>query len=131
MHRRDIEDRVFRLAGDTLRWARAHHTRGADRDLVRQFTRAVTSVGALLEEARGAETRADFIHKVSVARKEAFEAHYWARLLLVGVRDPELQRLQSEINQVAAIVTAIRRNARARTAGPASGRQGVKPSELR
>ena len=69
--RRDIEDRVFQLAANTVRWARRFRGTYIDRDLVRQFARAVTSIGAHLEEARGAETRADFIHKVSVARKEA------------------------------------------------------------
>ena len=111
--RRDIEDRVFQLAANTVRWARRFRGTYIDRDLARQFTRAVTSIGAHLEEARAAETRADFIHKVSVARKEAFEAHFWARLLLVDLEDSVLQALRDEVNEVAAIVTAIRRNARA------------------
>jgi four helix bundle protein len=109
---RDIEDRVFRLAANTVRWARRFRGTYIDRDLVRQFTRAVTSIGAHLEEARAAETRADFIHKVSVARKEAFEAHYWARLLLIDIDDASLQVLRDEVNEVASIVTAIRRNTR-------------------
>ncbi len=111
--RRDIEDRVFQLAANTVRWARRFRGTYIDRDLVRQFARAVTSIGAHLEEARGAETRADFIHKVSVARKEAFEAHFWARLLLVDLEDSDLEALRDEVNEVASIVTAIRRNARA------------------
>jgi len=131
MRRRDIENRVFQLAVDTLRWARAYGSTGADRDIVRQLTRAVTSVGASLEEARGAETRADFVHKVSVARKEAFEAYYWVRLLHAAVRDPELRRLEDEMNQVAAIVTAIRRNARADMARLTPRRRGAGRSELR
>jgi four helix bundle protein len=115
--RRDIEERVFRLAANTVRWARRFRRAYIDRDLVRQFTRAVTSIGAHLEEARAAETRADFIHKVSVARKEAFEAHFWARLLLVDLDDSALQVLRDEVNEVASIVTAIRRSARAAGSG--------------
>jgi four helix bundle protein len=115
--RRDIEERVFRLAANTVRWARRFRGTYIDRDLVRQFTRAVTSIGAHLEEARAAETRADFIHKVSVARKEAFEAHFWARLLLVDLDDSALQVLRDEVNEVASIVTAIRRSARAAGSG--------------
>jgi four helix bundle protein len=115
--RRDIEERVFRLAANTVRWARRFRGTYIDRDLVRQFTRAVTSIGAHFEEARAAETRADFIHKVSVARKEAFEAHFWARLLLVDLDDSALQVLRDEVNEVASIVTAIRRSARAAGSG--------------
>ncbi|HTU99873.1 MAG TPA: four helix bundle protein [Luteitalea sp.] len=114
--RRDIEDRVFELAANTVRWARRFRGAYIDRDLVRQLARSVTSIGAQLEEARAAETSKDFIHKMSVARKEAFEAHYWARLLLVDMDDAVLRGLRDEIDEVAAIVSAIRRNSRA-TAG--------------
>jgi hypothetical protein len=33
------------------------------------------------EEARGAESRADFVHKVRIATKELREAHYWLRVV--------------------------------------------------
>jgi four helix bundle protein len=49
--------------------------------LSRQFLRSSTAVGALIEEAKQAESRADFIHKLSIANKEANEAKYWIRLL--------------------------------------------------
>ena len=49
--------------------------------LSRQTLRAGTSIGANIEEANQAESRADFIHKLSIAIKEAFETHYWLRLL--------------------------------------------------
>ena len=114
--RRDIEERVFKLAANTLRWARRFRGTYIDRDLVRQLARSVTSVGAHLEEARAAETTRDFIHKISVARKEAFEAHYWARLLLIDMDDSVLRAIRDETDEVAAIVSAIRRNSRA-TAG--------------
>jgi four helix bundle protein len=49
--------------------------------LSRQFLRSSTAVGALIEEAKQAESRADFIHKLSIANKEANETKYWIRLL--------------------------------------------------
>jgi four helix bundle protein len=49
--------------------------------LSRQLLRAGTSVGANVEEANQAESRADFIHKISIALKEACETNYWLRLL--------------------------------------------------
>jgi four helix bundle protein len=43
--------------------------------------RSGTAVGALIEEANQAESKSDFIHKLSIANKEANEVHYWIRLL--------------------------------------------------
>jgi four helix bundle protein len=49
--------------------------------LSRQLLRSATSVGANVEEALAAQSRRDFRAKLSVARKEARESHYWLRLL--------------------------------------------------
>ena len=40
-----------------------------------------TAIGALVREAEQAESRADFIHKLSIALKEANETQYWLELL--------------------------------------------------
>ncbi len=47
----------------------------------KQFLRSGTSIGANVEEANQAESKADFIHKLSISNKEAFETHYWIRIL--------------------------------------------------
>ena len=49
--------------------------------LSKQLLRSGTSVGALIREAEHAETRKDFIHKISIAQKEINEAIYWIELL--------------------------------------------------
>lgn len=49
--------------------------------LSKQVMRSGTSIGANIEEANQAESKADFIHKLSIANKEAFETNYWLRLL--------------------------------------------------
>ena len=49
--------------------------------LAKQLLRSGTSIGALVEEANQAESKSDFIHKLSIANKEANETHYWLRLL--------------------------------------------------
>jgi len=53
--------------------------------LSKQVLRSGTSIGANIEEAYQGESRSDFIHKLSIANKEAFETHYWLRLLRDGV----------------------------------------------
>ncbi|MBA9075008.1 four helix bundle protein [Flavobacterium gossypii] len=47
----------------------------------KQLLRCGTSVGANVEEALGGQSRKDFFAKLSIAYKEAREAHYWIRLL--------------------------------------------------
>lgn len=54
--------------------------------LSKQVLRSGTSIGANIEEAGQAESKSDFIHKLSIANKEAFETYYWLRLL----RDSEI-----------------------------------------
>ena len=49
--------------------------------LSKQILRAGTSIGANVEEANQAQSKADFVHKLSIAQKEAFETDYWLRLL--------------------------------------------------
>jgi len=46
----------------------------------RQLLRSGTSIGANSREAQGAESRADFIHKLKIAYKETEETLYWIEL---------------------------------------------------
>ncbi len=49
--------------------------------LSKQILRSGTSIGANVEEAGQGQSKADFIHKLSIAQKEAFETSFWLRLL--------------------------------------------------
>jgi four helix bundle protein len=49
--------------------------------LSKQLLRSATSIGANVEEANAAQTKKDFITKMSIASKEARETRYWLRLL--------------------------------------------------
>jgi four helix bundle protein len=49
--------------------------------LSKQILRSGTSIGANIEEANQAQSKMDFIHKLSIALKEAAETNYWLRLL--------------------------------------------------
>src|SRR6478672_8087844 len=76
--------------------------------LSRQLLRSGTSIGANVEEALAAQSRADFMSKMCIASKEARETNYWLRLL----RDSELasvdvscQLAQSE--EIIKILTSI------------------------
>ncbi|MBS2209819.1 four helix bundle protein [Carboxylicivirga mesophila] len=49
--------------------------------LRRQILKSGTALGALIREAEFAQSKADFIHKMSIALKEANETDYWLNLL--------------------------------------------------
>lgn len=52
--------------------------------LSKQLLRSGTAIGALVREAEHAESNKDFIHKLSIALKEANESDYWIDLLHQG-----------------------------------------------
>jgi four helix bundle protein len=86
-----------------------------DYSLVDQLTRSGTGIGALVREAEFAQSRADFINKLSIALKEANETVYWLNLIRetnVGrIQEPAIQlQMVSEIKGllIASIKTAKR-----------------------
>ncbi len=50
----------------------------------KQLLRSGTAIGALIKEAEHAESKADFLHKMNIALKEANETSYWLLLLHKG-----------------------------------------------
>ena len=50
----------------------------------KQLLRSATAIGALIREAEHAESKADFLHKMNIALKEANETGYWLLLLYKG-----------------------------------------------
>ncbi len=71
-----------------------------------QLFRSGTSAGANYEEACGAESRADFIHKLQIVLKELRESHYWLRLLLKTdtVKNFNINSLIEETKQLINII---------------------------
>jgi len=49
--------------------------------LSKQLIRSGTSIGANIEEAIAAQSKKDFLSKMSIALKEARETHYWLRVI--------------------------------------------------
>ena len=90
---------------DTAKAIRAKH----EYDLASQLWRAGTSIGANVEEAQAAQSRADFKSKMSIAAKEARESHYWLRLTRDGKVLPETQvaPLIEDTDEIIRILTSI------------------------
>ena len=78
----------------------------AGRHIGGQLISAVTSSGANYEEGCAAESRTDFVHKMSVVLKELKETRFWLRLIhrtkMVGREESE--PLMDESEQLCAII---------------------------
>ena len=85
---------------------------GSGRILGKQYLRSATSIGANIEEAQSGESKADFIHKFSIAQKEAKESLYWLKLLEKSSIVPKnrIMFLIQEIDEIIAIITSIIKN---------------------
>lgn len=106
----DILDRTFRFAVDVIQLCGKLDERpGVGRVMMSQILRAGTSVPSNVEEAQAAQSKPDFISKMSIALKEARETHLRLRLLatanvvapdqttaLIGEAD-ELKRILGKI----------------------------------
>ena len=84
-------------------------TPGVSRTLANQLFRSGTAIGANVEEGQAAQSRADFLSKLSIACKETREIHYWLRLLAATdiIQEPRLSELLDEANHLIAILTTI------------------------
>ena len=80
----------------------------------KQLLKSGTSIGANIEEAQFAESKKDFIHKMHIALKEAFETRYWLRLIIrKGTYKPKTaQGLLEDVHELIAILTAIVKTAK-------------------
>jgi four helix bundle protein len=76
--------------------------------IARQLLKSGTSIGANVREAQNAESKADFIHKMKIAAKEADETEYWLTLCKLSPTypDPEdlIEKLKSIINILSKII---------------------------
>lgn len=112
----NIADRLLAFAAQVLRILSHLERSTPATHLAKQLTRAATAGGANYEEARGAESRADFVHKVKVAGKEIREASYWLRLLRQAnlVRGLDLAPAIKEAHELTAILSASAKTAQSR-----------------
>jgi len=66
-----------------------------------------TSIGANIEEALAAQSRKDFLHKMSLASKKGRETKYWLRLIAQGKIMKVSPDLFMEIEEINSILTSI------------------------
>jgi four helix bundle protein len=110
----DIQECTFQFGVRIIKFVdRLPRTLSAT-EIGRQLLKSGTSIAANMEEAKGAESRNDFIHKVGIAYKEARETRLWLRMihtvLLPSVT--EVAELQAGSEELIRILYAILKKAR-------------------
>lgn len=108
----DIHERIFSFVVAVIEFLNALPKTPTNLIIINQLTRSVTSMGANDQEADGALSTKDFIHCLTIVRKEGKESVFWLRLI---ERTNKLQAqnandLVAEGNEIVAIVSAIIRN---------------------
>jgi len=83
--------------------------------LSKQLLRSGTAVGALVREAEQAESKADFIHKMAIALKEANEADYWIELLFQSdyLNKTAFDSIKNDLTEILKLLIAIIKSTKA------------------
>ncbi len=92
-----------------IKFAKFIRKEGVDAILVRQILKSGTSIGANIRESINAQSKDDFIHKLSIALKEADETAYWLELL-VGAEEISQKQFDSlclDLREIIALLTSI------------------------
>ena len=104
-----VKDKSFAFALRVVKLAK--HLQDEKREFVlsRQFLRSGTAVGALVREAEHAQSKADFINKMSIALKEANETDYWIDLLHQSglITQEDYGSMHPEVQELLRLLVAI------------------------
>ncbi len=84
----------------------------------RQLLKSATSIGANIREAQNAESRADFIHKMKIALKEADETEYWIELCENAESYPKPVGLIASLSSIRKILNKIISSAKRSSVNP-------------
>jgi four helix bundle protein len=110
----DLRERTLRFAALVVGFVRELPSDVASRELGKQLFRSASSIGANVAEADASESKKDFVHKMSIARKEASETVYWLRLAMTTDMDGDsAESLLDEATQLVRILSTIVNKSRA------------------
>lgn len=104
-----VRDKSYAFALKIIKLYRYMNEVNKEFVLSKQLVRSGTSIGALIKEAQHAESRPDFIHKLSISLKEANETDYWLHLLKDSgyIKSDEFQDLHSDCEELIKLLSAI------------------------
>ncbi len=107
MEPRNLEERLLEYGARIIKLVESLPGTTVGRRVGDQLLRCGTSAGANYEEAKGAESKEDFVHKLQIALKELRESNYWLRLLVKSGKVPpkRMADLLDESVQLRAILS--------------------------
>jgi four helix bundle protein len=102
----DLAERLLEFAARIGQVVDALPDTRLGRRIAGQIVRCGTSPAPNYEESRAAESRADFVHKITIALKELRETHYWLRLIVKArlLSKAKMAKLVDEANQLCRIL---------------------------
>ncbi len=104
--KREIYERIYKFAITCLEYVRLFPNTLEANIIAKQLIRSSTSIGANSEEADGSESKAEFIHRFSIAKKEAKETSYWLRVSEDVLKKPA-PFLRREVYELVSIISTI------------------------
>ncbi len=109
-----IKEKSFTFALRIVKLYKYLTTEGKEYVLSKQILRSGTAIGALVREAEHAESKADFIHKMSIALKEANETEYWIELLFQSdyINSASYKSIHADSQELLKLITAIVKSAK-------------------
>ena len=114
MKKNIVKDKSFSFALRIVMLSRYLQIEKKEFVLSKQVIRSGTAIGALVREAEHAESKADFIHKMSIALKEANETLYWLELLQGSeyIDQKNFSSIQSDSDELIRLLVAIVKSAK-------------------
>jgi len=111
-----LKDKSYKFALRIVKLRRHLNEEKREFILSKQILRSGTSIGANVAEGGQAQSKPDFIHKMSIAHKEAFETEYWLSLLRDGefMTEKQAESLISDCNELQKILTTSIKTAKSK-----------------
>ncbi|MBT9149768.1 MAG: four helix bundle protein [Dehalococcoidia bacterium] len=102
----ELSERLLDFAADIIKLIVRLKKTAEGRHIGGQLMRSAASAGANYEEACGAESRADFIHKLQIVLKELRESFYWLCLIkkVNLISDTDVEPILQEAKELANII---------------------------
>ena len=104
-----IQEKSCLFAVRTINLCRYIQSEQKEYILTKQLMRSGTSIGANVSESQQAQSRSDFINKLNIALKEAYETNYWLRLLYATnfLTEKEFQSIYADCQELERLLIAI------------------------
>jgi four helix bundle protein len=104
-----IRTKSFQFAVNTVLMFKSLQEVKREFIISKQFVRSGTSIGANVREGINAESKPDFLHKLSIAQKECDETIYWLELLYATayINENEMIQMKNNAEELMRIIRSI------------------------